>query len=526
MVEVAVYLDELLGLGSLKDATLVGASPRDLVLTAELSEPSHAVLLFGEAERLVAKVVVAGTDNVAPPAVVLSADADLVQALAEIMQALLQRSQVLAERSRAILQTLAEAEIAGRDIPAIVALLADLVQSPVTLKDPSLRVITWSGNPDDFDQARSDTVEAGAVPESVQTVLEHKGVLDRIRTSRHAFRIDREDEVGLAPRVVCPVRSGDVYHGHLSISEGHRRLNALDFTAVEHGAMILALHLSREDAVTASIRSQKALLVYELLFSPAPPSPASRRQADLLQVDLTLQFAVLAVMVSHSPAEATDHELWARTSSAIVGTIDRTLERAGVRSAIALPEDEGVLVIMPVHGHAPAVLAEILRREIAAYHSCAVTAVGISRTREGSSGLKDCYDEARLAAKLGPNLNGPGAVTHYTELGALRLLNEIQPDKLEEHLAATLGTDDQFRRTFLETYGALVNCGYNKAAAARQLFIHVNTLKYRLNRIRRLTGLDPRDQNGRFALECTLRLLELRKVQAPLDDSSGARAAG
>lgn len=513
MAAVSMQLNELLELDPIKGARLVRASGTERVHAAELSETGADIALRGPDRELLACVVPAQRPAPRGPTVVLAPGVDVVAAFGAITHELLSRSQVLADRSSAILQSLAQADLEGRDLQSIVALLSTLVGNPVSLKDSAHRVMAWSGDPKALDRIRQDTVESGSVSDAVLTMLADEGVLERIRTERRPFRIESHEDVGLVPRVVCPVWSDDVALGYLSISEGGRRLDALDFTAVEYGATVVAFHLSRERAVAESIRSQKALLIYELLFNPSERSATSRRQAAMLRIDLSKRFAVLSFAVRPPASEAWDHERWARATSSMVATIDGALERKGVASAAALAEQSDLLLIVPVGRTPPHDLAATLVRELGAYHEATVAAVGISQTRDGSCGLKDSYEEARLAADLGRTMNGAGSITYYADLGTLRLLNEVPGDALQRHLSATLGDDPKFRDQFLGTYGALVEAGYNKAAAARRLYIHVNTLKYRLARITRTTGHDPADHNGRFALECTLRLLELRQAR-------------
>jgi sugar diacid utilization regulator len=509
-VDASLHIDELVDLRPIRGAIASGFRANTQVHTVELSDAGDAVLLRDGDARLVGRMVAAGKSRATRPAVVLPHGIGLPEAYSAVLVELLTRSQQLANRSSAILQALADADLEGQDLQSIVTLLSRLVGNSVSLKDSNHRVIAWSGDRADLDRARQDTVESGAVPDGVLAVLEDEGVLERIRTERRPFRIESHASVDLWPRVVCPVRCGDVYLGYLSISEGGRRLDAHDFNAAEYGATVVAFHLSRDRAVAESIRNQRALLIYELLFNPTPSS-TSRQQAAMLQIDLTQRFAVLTLVVRARDDNDWEHDRWSRTRSAMVATIDGVLERLTTTSAVALAQEDHLLVITPVDTMPLTELATILVRELLAYHTTTVLAVGVSQTRDGSDGLKDSYEEARLAADLGQRLKGPGTVTRYADLGAIRLLSEVPSAASSRHLSETLGDKPKFRDQFQTTYGALVECDYNKAATARRLSIHVNTLKYRMRRIKQATGYDPAEHNGRFTLECTLRLLDLER---------------
>jgi sugar diacid utilization regulator len=517
-----LHLRDLLRLEPFHAALLPQECALDGIADVELvrSRKPATLRLLDERGGLLATVVEAraaprGASGTAAagPLIGLAEGVVMLDAYAATIQELLVRCRTLASRSGGLLQTLAEADFAGQDLQSIVALLSSLVGNSVMLKDSNYQVVAWHGDLADLDEPRQHTVQAGSIPEPVLAMMDREGVLSRIRNERRPFRIEGHESLGLVPRVVCPVRSGDVYFGYLSISEGRRRLDEQDLSAAEYGATVIAFHVARDRAVQESVRSQKALLVYELLFNPAKRSSTGRRQAAILQLDLDQRFAVIAMEVRSPTNERWDAERWSKARTSMVVTVDGLLARMGISSAVALPEQDHLMVIAPCEADEACRLAAELMRELLAYHQVSVPSVGVSQTRLGSEGLKDSYEEARLAADLGRTL--PGAtVTPYASLGALRLLNEIPRSALERHLSATLGEDAKFREQFRTTYGALVECGYNKAAAARALYIHVNTLKYRLARIQGITGHDTAHNNGRFALECTLRLLDLQRVRA------------
>jgi carbohydrate diacid regulator len=58
-------------------------------------------------------------------------------------------------------------------------------------------------------------------------------------------------------------------------------------------------------------------------------------------------------------------------------------------------------------------------------------------------------------------------------------------------------------------------CSLNVKQTARRLDVHTNTVYFRLNRINKLTGIDPRTFSGASVLLTALRLLD---VHAPQPD--------
>lgn len=74
----------------------------------------------------------------------------------------------------------------------------------------------------------------------------------------------------------------------------------------------------------------------------------------------------------------------------------------------------------------------------------------------------------------------------------------------------------------VETLSAYVSVGHSLEATARELFVHANTVRYRLRRISDLTGWDPLVPRDAFVLHCALVAGRLADSCAPIDTSAPA----
>ena len=124
------------------------------------------------------------------------------------------------------------------------------------------------------------------------------------------------------------------------------------------------------------------------------------------------------------------------------------------------------------------------------------------------------YDSCRTAIEYGELEDPPRAVSFYDDYAARHLekvlfgraVNEVLLDAravdLKQH-------DDEQGGDLLRTLLVYLECGQNKTLAAQQLFIHRNTLIYRLGTIERVTGvkLEKLDADRLFHLMYTCRYL-------------------
>ena len=119
---------------------------------------------------------------------------------------------------------------------------------------------------------------------------------------------------------------------------------------------------------------------------------------------------------------------------------------------------------------------------------------GIGREGSGLEGLRNSYREAREALEIGKRFYGKStSVFSFGEQTLERILNAIPREKIreieQEHPGiCSGGLSDEIR----ETVRVFFRNDLNMTATARKLFIHRNTLNYRLDKIRKETGLDLR----------------------------------
>jgi PucR family transcriptional regulator, purine catabolism regulatory protein len=81
----------------------------------------------------------------------------------------------------------------------------------------------------------------------------------------------------------------------------------------------------------------------------------------------------------------------------------------------------------------------------------------------------------------------------------------------EDVLGPLLAYDRAHASALLETLGVYLRANENLRRTAERLFVHVNTVNYRLRRIEAITGLDLADSRQRLIAEValeTVRLLE------------------
>ena len=106
----------------------------------------------------------------------------------------------------------------------------------------------------------------------------------------------------------------------------------------------------------------------------------------------------------------------------------------------------------------------------------------------------------------------PDGATTYEELGIYRLLTTAENrDEIHGYIREWLGSlidyDERRRTDLVGTLFRYLECGGSYDATSRALMIHRSTLRYRLRRIREVTGRDLADVDTRLNLHVAARAL-------------------
>jgi purine catabolism regulator len=142
---------------------------------------------------------------------------------------------------------------------------------------------------------------------------------------------------------------------------------------------------------------------------------------------------------------------------------------------------------------------------------------GVSRTVATPVEIATAYDQATKALQIGRRIHGQGAVTRFDSLGVFRLLSLIDDaEELRSFALETLGPllvlDPDDRDDLLRTLEALVECNLNVAKAARRLYFHYNTLRYRITKLERLLGPFTTDPDLCLQIGLALQIIRIREV--------------
>ena len=176
----------------------------------------------------------------------------------------------------------------------------------------------------------------------------------------------------------------------------------------------------------------------------------------------------------------------------------RNIFSARTRDFITAIDDTGIIIIRELQStETYEDLESIAYMLVDMLNTEAMTSawVAYSNLAEDISRLPDAYKEAHTALEVGKIFYADKNVFGYNQLGIGRLIYQLPTTLCEIFLSEVFKKNsiDTLDQETLFTINKFFENNLNVSETSRKLFVHRNTLVYRLEKIKKLTGLDLRE---------------------------------
>ena len=134
------------------------------------------------------------------------------------------------------------------------------------------------------------------------------------------------------------------------------------------------------------------------------------------------------------------------------------------------------------------------------------TVIGIGTTAYHLRELADRYKEAQVAIEVGKVFDTEKSIINYENLGIGRIIYQLPTTLCEMFLSEVFKKNpiEALDADTLETINKFFENNLNVSETSRKLYVHRNTLVYRLEKIKRLTGLDLREFDDAIVFKVAL----------------------
>ncbi len=140
--------------------------------------------------------------------------------------------------------------------------------------------------------------------------------------------------------------------------------------------------------------------------------------------------------------------------------------------------------------------------------------VGIGSTVETLKDLAKSFKEAQIALEVGKVFDTEKPIISYDNLGIARLIYQLPTTLCESFLREVFkrGSIESLDQETLFTIQKFFENNLNVSETSRKLFVHRNTLVYRLEKIKKITGLDLREFDHAIVFKIALMVKKYLKA--------------
>jgi sugar diacid utilization regulator len=292
-------------------------------------------------------------------------------------------------------------------------------------------------------------------------------------------------------RLVSVAVLGGAPVGVLAVHDPDGTAGDSERMAIEHATTVLTVELARLQNQTETAARLRTNLVLELVEGADRTAIMNRAQA--LGYDLGRPHRV--VLADGNPA------------GEIEGFFRAVSRAAGAVGAgwLLAPRLHDVIVLA-----GPGASWDQFRQHVVAELHGGRCRVGVGGRCRAVEEFPRSYREAELALRIQQASGGPEQVTRYDDLGVYKVLAAADDTAsverfVGEWLARLIDYDSAHGTQLVLTLSEYLECGGSYDASARALSVHRNTLKYRLNRIRQVSGYDLSLPDNQFNLQLATR---------------------
>lgn len=444
-------------------------------------------------------------DSLGFPVLSLPGGTSFDDVLTDVLTDVVNRRARTMARAEQVHHQLVDIVLAGGGLAEVTDGLCEVLDAVVLVTTPDGRVVAAAG----------DATQRARVLQGPW--MDASG---RLRTEDASTSLGLHGPDGGPGHAVVRVAAGALDHGRILAFPHDRAPDADDMHALERAARVCALVVTRDLAVAAVEDKYRADFLRDLVVGRAgPPEQVAEHAASLgWDVDRPLVVLVLEPDDDASSRPATGsvlRPLVERQSAALAGAVRTRDPRAAV---CGFSGEAVALVGVPDHGD----VGRLVQQLVAAVRGDGgggrrPFTLGVSRVCRDAAAVPGGYEQARTAVRVGRQVSGTGAVTHFDSLGVYRLLSLVpDPGELASFAAETLRSlagNDAEAADLRRTLEVLLETNLNVAETARRLHFHYNTLRYRIAKLERVLGPFTEDPTLRLDLALALRVVAMRGLR-------------
>jgi sugar diacid utilization regulator len=285
--------------------------------------------------------------------------------------------------------------------------------------------------------------------------------------------------------------------GTIGLLSEEEKINEDGYLLLEIAGNVCEYEIERLVAVEKEQNKQKSLFMEQILSGNLPVYEVAKERAQIHQWDLQPETTVILI----DPID-----LDAGLLQRVISLLQRYLSDMDLKNHPISSVESHIIMLLPQKEFTqPKMLSDLhnflLRKDIPT-RICVGSQVPFRH-------LNKSYADSRQALLLAGYQDRP--ICYFQKLGVYRLLNHpfskmVILEFHNQYVEPILAFDKRHHADLYETILAYFQAGGNYAKTGAALYVHANTIRYRISTIEKVCKLNLSEEDDRLSLELALRL--------------------
>lgn len=308
------------------------------------------------------------------------------------------------------------------------------------------------------------------------------------------------------------------FQGFLSIFQ-ITELSEEEKSLIAQAALLCALEFAKDDSILKAQREYKDAFIYDLIYSNFDSVKDILSRGEIWGWNLNQPHVVFVFEVEEYQDFTSDRHLM----EVIYQIVETELEKI-TENPILMKKQGQLISIVPVEKNLSSKENKTLIKKWAEKILSAVSVrvnnrkigIGIGRTYSSPNDIFRSFQESKVALELGWLMGEQSQIYFFKDLGLVRILYHHDQQELREFYNETLGEldrpDHEQGKELMKTLEEFIQHQFDLKSTAQSLFLHPNTLRYRLKKIEDILEVNLDALDTRFDLVTAFKIKSLKKV--------------
>ncbi|HHW36683.1 MAG TPA: PucR family transcriptional regulator [Bacillales bacterium] len=396
------------------------------------------------------------------------------------------------------------------EIHKIIEYVSHTLKKPVILEDDQFYLLSYSSYYiNDFDEANQQTILSKKCPVTILDKFIETGIIDQLKSIATPFRVKKIEEIGLNHRVVTSTKYKNEIMGYMWVQEIDEPLTEEEIEFIREVSYHLGKILYKRSQARREKNETRVRFFRQLLKEQSKNEKQIRQEAESLNIRIPQLLKTIIFKLKDHNEEHFEY---------LKDTVQSYLKVTGSMTEL-LVESNQIIVILGERSQKHRINEQgldLVNRVIKSskqQNSLKVFA-GIGTAYDQLTRLRKSFLEGSEVIKSAVFLGTQEHLSfEYENLGVYRYIQVLAEYNAQVHyvnpkLEKLKQKDGENQTELLKTLEIYLKNNCKSKPTAEQLFIHPNTLNYRLKQIGEYTNINFSDFNLNCQLFIDLLLLK------------------